>query len=221
MVLLVLGVVWALVGCQATDVVGKGARTSFEAVLTADADQVQFDELAQTWALNSPEGERFLWRSDSSGKQKPMVGIEFDASAFLEAGMDTARLDQALYRFDASNNLLQIQAELAPGEAGDSDSKDAQGAFTALVKSNRNAIGYHAALDHYGMKLGGGNMFEWAKDMSSNDKDMVFVLDAKALIDAGVDPSKVNGWIFAQVEIMDDQGKEMMVDKFLKPYNLK
>lgn len=35
---------------------------------------------------------------------------------------------------------------------------------------SRDSIGYHAALDHYGIDLENGNMFEWAKDISANDR---------------------------------------------------
>jgi len=89
-----------------------------------------------------------------------------------------------------------------------------------LVELKRDAIGYHSALDHYGVDLGNGNAFEWAKDMSTNDKDIVFVLDPKVLTDAGVDPTKVEGWVFAKVKTMDANDKPIEVDKFLKPFSL-
>jgi len=68
--------------------------------------------------------------------------------------------------------------------------------------------------------LANGNMFEWAKDMSKNDKDIVFVLNPQVFIDAGVDPAKVEGWVFAKVEKEDENGKKIQVDKFLKPFDL-
>jgi poly-D-alanine transfer protein DltD len=63
-------------------------------------------------------------------------------------------------------------------------------------------------------------MFEMAKDMSKNDKDIVFVLNPQAFIDAGVDPAKVEGWIFAKIKVEDAKGKMVEVDKLLKPFNL-
>ena len=47
------------------------------------------------------------------------------------------------------------------------------------------------------------------------------MLDPKLLIDAGVDPAKVNGWIFAKVEVKDVSGKPIEVEKFLKPFDFK
>ena len=103
---------------------------------------------------------------------------------------------------------------------GYESSENANDAFEELVANNRDAIGYHAALDHYGVALGNGNMFEWAKDTSTNDKDIVFVLNPQPFIDAGVDVTQVEGWVFAKVETMED-GKKVEVDKLLKPYDLK
>ena len=39
-------------------------------------------------------------------------------------------------------------------------------------------------------------------------------------MDAGVDPGKVEGWIFAKVGAKDDKGKMVELDKLLKPFEL-
>ena len=88
------------------------------------------------------------------------------------------------------------------------------------MKAQRSRIGYHEKLDHYGIKLGNGNMFEWAKDIARNDKDIVWVLNPEPLIAAGVDPAKLATWVFAKVETKDEKGNTDFVDKFLKPFNL-
>jgi hypothetical protein len=76
------------------------------------------------------------------------------------------------------------------------------------------------------VKLGDGNMFEWAKDMNTNgyddsvqDKDIVFVLNPETLASAGVDPEKVDGWAYAQIPI-EENGKTTEVWKLLKPFDL-
>ncbi|MDR3325447.1 MAG: hypothetical protein LBS82_05645, partial [Spirochaetaceae bacterium] len=68
--------------------------------------------------------------------------------------------------------------------------------------------------------VGGGNLFEWAKDMSVNDKDIVFVLNPEPFIAAGTDPNAIDGWAFAPVTVDDENGKPVVVDKLLKPFNL-
>ena len=93
--------------------------------------------------------------------------------------------------------------------------------FKKIVQTHRPIIGYHAALDHYGIALGDGNMFEWAKDMAKNDKDIVFVLNPEPLLAAGVDPAGITGWIFTKIPVEDKAGKTVEVDKFVKPYDLR
>jgi hypothetical protein len=92
--------------------------------------------------------------------------------------------------------------------------------YRKIVKFQRNAIGYHGQLDHYGINLGDGNLFEWAKNLNTNDKDIVFVLDPSPFISAGVDPNGIEGWAFAKVTVDDENGKPVVVDKLLKPFNL-
>ena len=59
-----------------------------------------------------------------------------------------------------------------------------------------------------------------SKDLKKNDKDMVWVLDPAPFAAAGMEPGAVDGWIFAKVETMDGQGKAVLVDKLLRPYNV-
>lgn len=80
---------------------------------------------------------------------------------------------------------------------------------------SREKIGYHGEMDHYNIDFGGGNMFEWAKDIAANDKDIVFVLNPGPFIAAGVDVNNIEGWAFAKVKTMDGE-----IDKLLKPFNL-
>lgn len=218
---LVLIMAVSLAACQATDVVGKVAVTSFEAVLNKIPDKISSDEANNGWSLESPTGERFVWGKDFSKEGMPDLMLEFDAKPFVDAGLDVNKLPKETYLYVSSMDKLMIHAELSNdqftynGEAKPLDS------FKKLVETNRDNIGYHEKLDHYGTAFGDGNMFEWAKDMSTNDKDIVFVLNPQPFIDAGVDPGKVEGWVFAKVPVKDDNGKEIEVDKLLKPFDLK
>ena len=93
-------------------------------------------------------------------------------------------------------------------------------AFTDILSIQADLVGYHAALDHYGLSLQDGNVFEWAADVNTNDKDIVFVLNPQTLIDAGTNVEAVEAWIFAEVEIMQADGTMKMVPKLLKPFDL-
>lgn len=207
----------ALVGCKQLDVVGSQSVASFEAVLKAIPDKVEADEMNAGWSLSAPDDAvRFIWSEDYSKSPLHDVMLEFDAKPFLDAGLDTGKLPENIQYYEdklmvgtkLGNDALKYSGEVTP-----------LAAYEQIVNLYRDSIGYHTALDHYGVKLGNGNMFEWAKDMSKNDKDIVFVLNPDPFIAAGVDPNAVEGWAFAKVP-MEEDGKTIEVDKLLKPFDL-
>lgn len=209
---------FSFTACQQTDVIGKTAKTTFGTLVDKLGSNVASDNENNIWTLTSPGGERFIWGKDLG--DMPDVAIEFDAAPFINAGLDVSMLPTDIYLYDQAKNKIIITRDLGkPQNAPKANATPAEG-FAQIVDTNREAIGYHAKLDHYNIALGNGNMFEWAKDMSKNDKDMVFVLNPKPFIDAGVDPAKVTGWVFAKVEVLDQNNKPIQVDKFLKPYDI-
>ena len=200
------------------DVVGKESVTSFNAVLAAAADKVTPDEINGGWSLAAPDGSvRFIWSKDYSKSPMHDVMLELDAQPFLDAGLDASKLPESFAFFEGKlmvgtklgNNPLTYQGNATP-----------LASYEQIVSKYRDSVGYHAALDHYNVSVGNGNLFEWAKDMGKNDKDIVFVLNPEPFIAAGVDPSAVAGWVFAKVPV-DIDGKPTEVDKLLKPFNLK
>lgn len=220
----------ALAGCAATDVVAKVANTSFKAVAEASAGRVSWSDEDQSWVLASPAGDQVYFSSDFSRNnsggaadlEKPDAEFSFDAAPFLAAGLDIAKLPAvAGIKYEFEDGRLMYHFELGGAKFSPDAKKSLEAAFAEIVRTERARIGYHEKLDHYGIKLGNGNMLEWAKDMTANDKDLVFVLDPAPFIAAGVDPAKIAGWVFAKVETKDDAGKSIQVDKLLRPYNLK
>ena len=204
-----------LASCTQLDVVGKTAVTSFESVLKIV--EAKPDETYGGWSLNAPDqSARFFWSRDFSASSPHDVMVEVDAQPFINAGLDPAKLPAGLL----VDGMIMVGQSL--GDLSFAKDKQASGiaSFGQLVALKRDVIGYHEKLDHYGVDLGGGNKFEWAKDMGKNDKDIVFILDPAVLIAAGVDPAKVESWVFAKVEIKDAAGKAVEVDKFLKPFDL-
>ncbi len=219
------------VGCAASDVVATVAKTSFSAVAAASGNRVVWMEEDFGWSLATPSGDRILIASDfgqnsvnggMADMDKPDAELVFDAAPFLAAGLDITKLPLTDgIKYEIEDGTFMIHFELGAERFSADAKKSLAGTFSELVRTQRERIGYHQALDHYGIKLGNGNMFEWAKDMSKNDKDIVFVLNPEPFISAGIDPSRIEGWIFAKVEVMDDAGKKSQVDKLLKPFNLK
>lgn len=199
-----------------TDIIGQTAITSFEAIV--ELLPAAPDETSGTWVLTAPDGSaRFAWRRDASDARLYDAWIWFDAKPFADAGLDVSKLpvgmvsgDEIVLGTKLSKEPLVYDGEVSPVAS-----------FAQIVKLDRESIGYHAALDHYGITFVEGTLFEWAKDVSTNDKDIVFVLNPQIFIDAGVDPSKVRGWTFAKVPVEDARGRKLDADKFLKPFDLK
>lgn len=212
-----LVVIMSLTACQQSDVVGKVAKSSFKTLLAAIPDQVQEDEMNGGWSLNAPdETARFIWSKDYSKSPIHDVMLEFDATPFINAGLDVNKLPEGIL-FD---NTIMLGTKLGADELKYSGEATPETSFNQIVKLYRDSIGYHEVLDHYGVDLGGGNKFEWAKDMSTNDKDIVFVVDPEIFIEAGVNPEQVESWVYATVEMKDSSGKEIEVQKFLKPFDI-
>ncbi len=207
------------------DVVGAKSITSFEAVLNTLPDNVIADKTNGGWSLRAPDGSvRFIWSEDYSKSALYDVMLEFQAAPFVNAGLDTGKLPD---NYAANDEMLMVGTRLGTGQPVYEGAITPLTAYEQIVNKHRESINYHMDLDHYGVKLGDGNMFEWAKNMETNtvknidqDKDIVFVLNPAPLIAAGVDPEKVEGWVYAPVSVME-KGKTLEVYKFLKPFNLK
>jgi len=215
-----------LSGCAQTDVVGQFATSSFDAVVQKLGDRVGSSSMDPAWQITSPAGDMLLIAQDFSRPNKdgesPDFEMDLDAAPFLAAGLDVTKLpmsDALGYRLEDGRFMLHFEWGDAPLQTA-SGGKGITATFRQILATYRDRIGYHQALDHYGFALGDGNMVEWAKDMATNDKDLVFVLNPAPLIQAGLDPTKVKGWEFTKVEVMDEKGKPQMVDKLLRPFNL-
>jgi hypothetical protein len=218
-------------GCSGTDVVAKFAEDSFKALADVSGDRVKWSEEDQAWVLSSPAGDEVAFSSDfarnaSQGgmadMERPDVEFSFDAAPFVAAGLDIAKLPKAEgIKYELDEGRFMLHFELGQDKFASDAKKSLAATFAEIVRTQRPRIGYHEKLDHYGLKLGNGNMLEWAKDMAKNDKDLVFVLDPGPFIAAGVDPAKIGGWAFAKVETKDDSGKAIQVDKLLKPFDLR
>ena len=207
------------------DVIGRESVTSFDTVLKAMPDRVKPDEVNGMWSLEAPDGTvRFIWSENYARSAQRDVMLELDAKPFVDAGLDPSKLPANYASYDG---MLMVGTKLGNDELKYNGDPTPLAAYEQIVAKYRTSINYHTALDHYGVKLGDGNMFEWAKNLEKNtvangnqDKDIVFVMNPEPLIAAGVDPEKVEGWVYAEVSVEED-GKPVNVFKFLKPYDIR
>lgn len=185
------------------DVVAREAINSFS-TLTSNYTGVIVTDSAGNSSMLSPSGlERFFW-----GEK---VGVEFAVAPFLKAGLDVSKLPP---NFALEGDKLVIAIENKAQRRENSSSS-----FADVVHGNRETIGYHSSLGHFGIALKVSH-FEWAKDLFSNDKDIVFMLNPAILAPAGLDPKKLEGWTLASVELMDGNVK-YNADRLLKFYDVK
>jgi hypothetical protein len=206
------------------DIIGKSSAASFEKIINQIPDKVTADDMNAGWSLEAPDGSaKFIWSEDYSKSPLHDVMLEFDAKPFTDAGLDTSKLPE---NYAAYEGKLMVGTKLGSDKFTYNGNPTPLKAYEQIVKKYRSSVGYHTALDHYNVNVGDGNLFEWAKDMTTNgttgenqDKDIVYVLNPEPLIAAGVNPEKVNGWVYAQVTV-DINGKPTQVYKFLKPFNL-
>ncbi|MDR2529417.1 MAG: hypothetical protein LBD04_10475 [Synergistaceae bacterium] len=205
-----------------TDIVGRTAITSFKAMVEALEFPPVVDEMEKTWILTAPDGEAaFWWRNEASEHRVFDVYLCFDAEPFVKAGLALSKLPAEMKGMLEERGKLMVGKKLSKEPLVYDGEVTAVSSFEQIVKLDRESVGYHSALDHYGVTVSEGNLVEWAKDMSKNDKDLVFVLDPKVFIDAGVDTAKVEGWVYAKVPLEDANGRKFEAEKFLKPFNLK
>ncbi len=208
--------VTGLTACGGLDVIGDRSVTSLEAVLNAEGDLVTEAADFDGWALEAPDKTTRLIISSDYSKTSEDIILETDAAPFLDAGLDTSKLPEGMYTGDKIVVGINLGDDILTYEGEDTPIK----IYQQMVKLYRGNLKYHATLDHFGIDLSGGNMFEWAKDMTKNDKDIVFVLNPEVFLNAGVDTDKLEGWAFAKVTTMDSKGKKIQVDKLLKPFDL-
>jgi len=219
-------------GCATTGGLGRTARASFNSVLDASKAEVAFSKEDESWVLASPVGDEALFSTNfarnASGMSgmadmdKPDVEFTFSASPFIAAGLDVEKLPVVDgIKYEIENGRFMLHFELGNDRFAPDAAKSFEATFAEIVRTQSSRIGYYKDLDHYGIQLGNGNMFEWAKDIAKNDKDIIWVLNPEPFIAAGVDPGKIQGWIFAKVRTTDATGETIFVDKLLKPFNIK
>ncbi len=198
-----------LAGCAATDVILKYSPFSLDTIVEKFPAIVTDNTQTDHYFTLSVDAETLLKVSNDFSLTDEDIAIQTPLKPFTDAGLNPAKLG-AGYRTDGAS--LYLVADFGAGTGVQSTITNA---LFESVKANRAVLTYHADLDHYGVKLPAGK-FEWAKDESTNDKDIVFVIAAQPLADLGVDVQNVEGWIFKTMQ--DDAGKDF--DVLLKPYSL-
>lgn len=195
-------------GCASTDVVLKYSQESFANIMKAYPTLVT--ETKDNYYSLTVDKETLLKVSRDYSASEEDIVLSTPIQPFIKAGLDVTKLGKG-YKTDDAN--LYLVTDFGKGTGAKSTVEQA---LFESVTADRKALTYHQELDHYGVVLNGGK-FEFAKDYTKNDKDLVFVIAAKPLRDIGVNVQKIDGWVFKTMK--DESGKD--VDVLLKPYDLK
>lgn len=102
---------------------------------------------------------------------------------------------------------------------GNKEADAAVNAFNNIVKEFPSNKGFHRTLEHWGFKLPGNDKFEWTKDTAANKIDYAMVIQADALIKAGLDPKKLDqkDLIFKPAAVEDGVSQG---NRIVHPYNV-
>lgn len=197
-------------GCTSADVVLKYSPDSFKAITDKYPDLATDNTLTDHYFYLTIDGETTLKIShDYSLTGTDDIMLETPLKPFVNAGLDVSKLGDG---YKVIDNMFYLTADYG-NSAGMRDT--VTDSLFDSVKYDRSMLTYHEKLDHYGIKLTAGK-FEWAKDYTTNDKDIVFIIKAQPLKDLGVDVNNVSGWTFATVQEADGSN----VDVLLKAYDL-
>ena len=199
-----------LTGCASADVILKYSPPSLDQIVEKFPAILTDNTEADHYYYLTVDGETVLKIShDYSTTGAEDLAIQTPLKPFVDAGLDPTMLG-AGYRTDGTSLFL-----VAGFGNGSGKQSTVSSSLFESVKADRSVLTYHADLDHYGIQFPAGK-FEWAKDESTNDKDIVFVIAAQPLADLGVDVQNIEGWIFKTMK--DDAGKDF--DVLLKPFSL-
>lgn len=197
--------------------------SAFNEIVKRYPEKKGFHDSLQHWGFEVEFGEKFEWSQDMSANKADFAMV-VQAEPLIEAGLDVEKLDQNVWIYqDAGKDDMGMEQPallILPYDIGDTQNKakDSNDSMKALLAEDAENLMYHEDQQHYVLNLGGTNEVIWTEELGLNDSDMVFVLDAKPLMDAGLDTTRLegSGWVFKEA---NDASKTP--DQIVKTYDLK
>lgn len=221
-------IVSSFVGCSRTVTGNKdtdNALNAFNEIVKTYPENKGFHSALQHWGLKLPSGEKFEWSKDMSANKADFAMVML-ADPLIEAGLDVNKLDpnEWLYKpaekedgQDLPNRLIR------PYNVSDKKqtAKGSEDSMRRLLKVDPSIIKYHEEQQHYRLTLGEDNEVQWTEKLGLNDADMIFVLKALPLVEAGLDVNKLegSGWIFREAS-KDNMGMGENPDQIVKIYDI-
>jgi hypothetical protein len=220
----------ALTGCSRPVTGDKEADNALEAfnkIVKAYPDKKGFHEALKHWGFELPTGEKFEWSKDMSANKADFAMVML-ADPLVEAGLDIKKLDENEWLYepaakDDKGNDLPNRL-IKPYNVSDKKqaSNGSEDSMRRLLKADTDSVKYNKDVEHFGLRLGEGNQVQWTEKLGTNDADMIFVLKAEPLVEAGLDVNKLedSGWVFKEASD-DDMGMGASPDQIVKIYDIK
>jgi hypothetical protein len=206
---------------------GDNALEAFNKIVKAFPDKKGFHEKLKHWGFELPTGEKFEWSKDMSANKADFAMVML-ADPLVEAGLDIKKLDENEWLYepagkDDKGNDLPNRL-IKPYNVSDKKqaSNGSEDSMRRLLKADTESIKYHKDAQHFGLSLGEGNQVQWTEKLGTNNADMIFVLKADPLVEAGLDVTKLedSGWVFKEAS-NDDMGMGASPDQIVKIYDIK
>lgn len=200
------------------------ALTAINSIVSANKDKLGFHKALNHWGLALPGEDKFEWSKDTSSNVADYAMV-IKAEPFINAGLDTTKLNSDwLFNEAADENGTLVPARVIhPFDISDKKetSQGSEDAFRRLLKQKPDVVLYHSELQHYRLMLDDGFEVQWTEKLGLNDADMIFVIAADPLIEAGLDITKLqdSGWIFKE-KGTDPTGMGENPNQLIKIYKL-
>lgn len=227
--LMLLILIPVLAACQRSKTGNEDADNalkSFSAILKAYPAAKGYHEALNHWGFALPSGEKFEWSSDMSANKADFAMVML-ADPLVDAGLDIEKLDENEWLYEPAGkddmgenlpNRLILPFNVSDKKVKTDGSEDS---MMKILKENSSLIKYHEEQNHYRLLLSEGNEVQWTEELGKNDSDMIFVLKAQPLIDAGLDIDKLEGtgWTFR--EAGSEPGMGDNPDQIVKTFDIK
>lgn len=203
------------------------ALKAFNEIVKAYPENKGFHSALQHWGFALPTGEKFEWSKDMSANKADFAMVLL-ADPLVRAGLDISKLDKNEWLYEpAGKDEMGVELPnrlIKPYNVSDKKqaSSGSEDSMRRILKADTGIVKYHEKQQHYGLKLGDGNEVQWTEKLGLNDADMIFVLKAEPLIEAGLDINKLegSGWVFKPASD-DDMGMGANPDQIVKIYDIK
>jgi hypothetical protein len=143
-----------------------------------------------------------LYVTESGGQTaNGNLAVGVDLKPFVESGMNFKEFEELLQQSGLGYSLIaNIHGSGMVDFSGSFTTFDANGtekeAFNNFLYAQKRNIKYNITTDSFQLKVDSVCSIEWARNIDTNKKDLLFILKPDMFISAGTNPENVSGWTY-------------------------